>query len=178
MSGDPSKASLWMEGDVYTGIMGTAVLPSSADTEMGTDWNLVGLLDGSDGFTNTQEWGQNDDHYAWGGILVRTSRSQFKFTKQFSALEDNATTRALIWPGSAAGQISVPKPQKIAICFEVREDDSVKRYATANYGVVTVNGDWTEGEDDLTKYQLAATIYPTGAGVLFNTQSGDGTSTT
>jgi len=59
----------------------------------------VGLLDGDQGFEESRSEDVKD-HFAWGGILVATTRSKFKLEKKFTVLEDNVQTRALIWPGS------------------------------------------------------------------------------
>lgn len=169
MAGDPNNASLWADADVYVGDPATSVLPATGGDPFDASWDLVGLLDGDEGYTTGREWGGNDDFYAWGGLLVRTSRRQFKLTKKFTALEDNATTRALVWPGSAAGEISVPKIGQIWLAFELREGTTVKRAITRNYAEVDVDGDVKEGEADLTKFPLIATIYPDANGVLFDT---------
>jgi hypothetical protein len=172
VAGDPSNASLWTDADVYVGPL-SAVDPATIDDPFGSDWGLVGLLDGDEGFTESRDE-DTDDKYAWGGILVRTSRAHFKLTKSFTALEDNATTRGLIWPGSTDSQIIVPRPQPVKLAFETREGDIVKRLITARYAEVNVDGDVTENETDLTSYPLVATIFPTSGKVLFNRQFTDG----
>ncbi|WP_063763031.1 hypothetical protein [Streptomyces rimosus] len=168
MAGDPTKASLWTDADVYVGPL-TAVNPATVDDPFPAEWGLVGLLDGDEGFTESRDE-DTDDLYAWGGILVRTSRAHFKLTKSFVALEDNATTRSLIWPGSTETQIIVPKPARVKIGFETREGDTVKRLITAQYAEVDVDGDIQENETDLTAVTLVATIFPTSGKVLFDRQ--------
>lgn len=168
MAGDPTNASLWTDADVYVGPL-TAVNPLTIDDPFPAEWGLVGLLDGDEGFTESRDE-DVDDKYAWGGILVRTSRAHFKLTKTFVALEDNATTRSLIWPGSTDTQIIVPKPAQVKVAFETREDDKIKRLITAQYAEITVDGDITENETDLTTATLVATIFPTAAKVLFDRQ--------
>ena len=174
MSGDPTKANIWPDADVYVGAT-DAQDPASVDEEFGADWDLVGLLDGEAGFVQEREE-EVDDHYAWGGILVRTSRRNFKQTITFTALEDNDTTRDLIWPDSPAGQLVVPRPKRIKIAFELREDDKVKRLISAFQAEVTVNGEITESEGELTRYELLATIFPTSEGVLFIEQKSEASS--
>ncbi|MEU6768508.1 hypothetical protein ABZ916_39120 [Streptomyces sp. NPDC046853] len=173
MAGDPTNASLWTDADVYVGPL-SATNPATVDDPFGVEWGLVGLLDGDEGFAESRDE-DKDDKYAWGGILVRTSRSHFKLTKSFTALEDNATTRSLIWPGSSETEIIVPKPGRIKIGFETREGDAVKRLITAQYAEVDLDGDVQENETDLTAYALVATIFPTSGKVLFLRQFTDGT---
>lgn len=168
MAGDPTNASLWTDADVYVGPL-TAADPATVDDPFGVDWALVGLLDGDEGFTESRDE-DKDDKYAWGGILVRTSRAHFKLTKSFTVLEDNATTRSLIWPGSTTSQLIVPVPERIKMAFETREGDTVKRLITAQYAEVDVDGDIQENETDLTSYSLVATIFPTSGKVLFKRQ--------
>lgn len=169
MAGDPSNAALWADADVYIGDT-DAVDPATVNDPFGGDWELVGLLDGDDGFTENRDEDVTD-HFAWGGILVRTSRKNFKFTKKFTALEDNEATRSVLWPGSTlGGELVVPRPVRKKIAFETREGDVVRRLISAYEAEVILDGDLTENEGDLTKYPLLATIYPDGDGVLFNEQ--------
>jgi hypothetical protein len=170
VAGDPLKANLWTDADVYVSTNLSATLPADANTAFGVDWDLVGLLDGDEGFPETRDE-DTDDKFAWGGILVRTSRNHFKLTKNFTALEDNETTYSLLWPGSSATQVVVPRPAKVLVAFETREGDKVRRLITANYAEVSLDGDHGENEADLESMSFAATIYPTAAGVLFNKQT-------
>lgn len=166
MSGNAENARLWADADVYIGTSIEAANPATVAAEFGSDWGLVGLLNGEDGFVESREE-ESNDHYAWGGILVRTSRRNFKLTKSFSALEDNAITRGLIWPGSTAGEIIVPRPVPVKVGFETRDGGTVRRLITKRHAVITLDGEITENESDLTQYTLVATIYPDAAGVLF-----------
>ena len=177
MSGDPSNATIWPDADVYIGGI-DADNPSTVDDDFGVDWDLVGLLDGEAGFAQAREE-EKDDHFAWGGILVRTSRRNFKQTITFTALEDNDTTRDLIWPGSDADELVVPRPARVKIGFEMREGDTVKRLISKYQAEVEIAGDIVDNEGDLTRYELLATIFPdtsTSPAVLFVEQSnvGDG----
>lgn len=161
MSGDPTKASLWADADVYVGPT-DAPDPADVDTDFGPEWGLVGLLDGEAGFVHARSEDEGD-FFAWGGVLVRTSRRNFKQTVAFTALEDNETTRGLIWPGqSTETALYVPRPEPVKLALEKREGDRVHRLITANHAVIKLNADVTESESDLTKYELLATIYPTG----------------
>ncbi|WP_459249510.1 Ig-like domain-containing protein [Streptomyces youssoufiensis] len=147
-----------------------AALPADAETPWGVDWSLVGLLDGDEGFPETRDE-DTDDKFAWGGILVRTSRQHFKLTKSFTALEDNEVTYSLLWPGSSPTQIVVPRPAKVKIGFETREGEKVRRLASALYAEVALDGDHGENESDLESMTFAATIFPTANGVLFDRQT-------
>lgn len=164
MSGTPSNASVWADADVYIAAIGSTI-PADVSTPFNGSWSFVGLLDGGDGFEESRDQDQKD-HYAWGGVHVDTTRKNFKFTKKFTALEDNVVTRSLIWPGSTASSLIVPKPANILIAFETRTGGKVKRLISANYAQVDLDGGIKDGEDDLTKAALVATIFPTADGVL------------
>lgn len=158
MSGDIANASNWPDADVYVAPLGTS-LPATVDDDFPAGWELVGLLDGETGFPEAREEEQND-FYAWGGTLVRRVRRNFKLTKSFTALEDNDTTWSLIWPGSDPDEVVVPRPENLLVAFEVREGEKVKRLITANYAQVDVVGEITDNESNITRYELAATIFP------------------
>ncbi|WP_213452892.1 hypothetical protein [Rhizomonospora bruguierae] len=166
MAGDPSNAAIWADADVYVGPL-DAQDPADIDSPFPAAWALVGLLDGGDGFGETPEWGEDADHFAWGGGLVASTKSKFKLTRKFSVLEDNPTTRKLIWPGSDSTKIVVPKPEPVKLGFELRKFGRKKRRITKNYALVSVDGDITETETDLAKVSLVSTIFPDGNGVLF-----------
>jgi hypothetical protein len=168
---NPDNAALWANADVYISSNLDAALPASASAAFDSDWDLVGLLSGEDGFTQSRSE-DISDKYAWGGMLVATSRKNFKLTYKFSTLEDNEVTRSLIWPGSTTGVIVVPVPAKIKIAFETRDDaGKVHRLIARNYAQVDVAGDVSENETDLTKVPLVATIFPDADNVLFDEQS-------
>lgn len=169
MAGDPSKASLWADADVYVAADPAETNPTNSGVAFGADWGLVGLLDGEAGFVHSRSE-DTSDLFAWGGILVRTSRRNFRQTVAFTALEDNETTRSLIWPGSTATKLFVPRPVPVKLALEKREGDHVHRLITARHAIVTLNADVTEGEADLTKYELLATIFPKADGQLWDVQ--------
>lgn len=170
MSGDPTKANLWTDADVYISTNLSAALPANTNEPFGADWHLVGLLDGDEGFPESRDE-DTDDKFAWGGILVRTSRNHFKLTKSFTCLEDNDTTRSLIWPGSTATLIKVPRPARVLVGFETREGEKVRRLITAQYAECSLDGDHGENETDLESATIAATIFPTADGDLFVRQN-------
>lgn len=170
MSGDPTKANLWTDADVYVSFDLSAALPADANTPFGPAWNLVGLLDGDEGFPETRDE-DTDDKFAWGGILVRTSRNHFKLTKAFTCLEDNTITRQLVWPGSTETRIKVPKPAQVLVAFETREGEKVRRLITSDHAECSLDGDHGENETDLESATIVATIFPTGDGWLFERQS-------
>lgn len=166
MAGSPENASLWADADVY--VSPTPFTATSTDDDLPVG-GLVGLLSGDAGFGNTREM-ESNDFYAWGGILVRTSNRNIKVMKSFTLLEDNANTRSIVWPGSSATELRVPRPSRMYLAFELREGGRVRRQITRRPAQVMVDGDFSESEGDLTQYPISATIYPDGNGVLFDVQ--------
>lgn len=169
MTGTTANASVWANADVYIAPVGTAI-PADESTAFGAGWDQVGLLDGSAGFEYSRSEDKKD-YYAWGGILVKTSRKNHKSMYKFTALEDNAITRSLVWPGSTATEISVPVVADLMIAFETTSGGKVKRMISRNYVQVDLNGAIKDGEDDLTARTFDVAVYPDDAGVLFDVQS-------
>lgn len=179
MAGNPNNAAVWANADVYVGAL-TATNPPDGDP-FGVDWDAVGLLNGDDGFTE-QMASESNDFYAWGGILVATTRKNFKLTRQFTAYEDNETVMDLVYPGNTlvfdgeggyAGDLVVPDlGHKFKIGFETRNGDVVKRVISKNYAQIDARGDSKEGESDLASRPLTVAIYPDENGVLFATYKG------
>jgi hypothetical protein len=172
MSGDPSNARLWSDADVYVAFDVDAPDPANVGAAFGAEWDLVGLLNGEDGFTESRNWDETD-HYAWGGILVRTGRRNFKLTKSFTAVEYNGVVRRLMWPGSDVGEIKVPRPERVKIAFELRDGDTgqVHRLISAYEAEVMPDGDREENEADVSQHSFMVTIFPDDDGVLFIEQT-------
>jgi hypothetical protein len=176
MSGNPEKASIWGDADVYVG-PDTATIPGSIDEPFGSEWELVGLLDGDAGFEESRSM-DTSDFFAWGGLLIRTSRRNFVLTRKFTALEDNAATAGLVWPGSGPGERVIPNLQhRFKIGFQTYDGLKVKRVISSLVAQVDEVGTIKDAESELTKYEITVKIYPTGEGKLFDVQPIDGAPT-
>lgn len=169
MPADPANARLWVNADVYVSFDLDAVIPATVATVFAAEWHLVGLLNGDDGFTTARSEDVSD-MYAWGGILMRTSRKNFKLTKSFTAFESNAIVNRLAWPGSTTTTIKVPLVEPVLIAFETRDGAIIRRVITADHAEVSVDGDITENETDVSSVKFIATIFPTALGELFTVQ--------
>jgi hypothetical protein len=177
VSGDLTNTALWQNADVYIGPSGTPG-PTDVSTAWASGWDAVGLLDGDKGFTESRADTSND-YYAWGGILVRTTKSKQKRSIKFVALEDNATVFALINPGStrttAAGlttsTVTVPVGAEFAIGFEVRDGDKIRRRSALRATVDAV-GDVVDSEGALVAYEVTVIIYPDADGTLYTDIAG------
>lgn len=171
MSGDPDKASIWGDADVFVGEV-DALTPANIDTPFDGSWDLVGLLDGDAGFEESRSQ-DSSDFFAWGGLLVRTSRRNFKLTRKFVALEENAVTLGLVWPGSDQGERRVPKVRRVKLGFETTDGEKVKRVITRRYAEIEEIGTIKDSESELTKLEITVSIYPDADGVLFDVQPDD-----
>jgi len=179
MAGNAKNTALWTGADVYIAPEGTAG-PTDVATAWGADWDLVGLLDGDEGFTETRDE-ETGEHYAWGGLLIKKTKSQHKRTFKFVALEDNAVTFGLVNPGSTrtaengviTSSVVVPVAgHRFAIGFELRDGSKVKR----RYGIsaeVEEVGDITENETDPVVFEITVVLFPDEDGVLYHTVETD-----
>lgn len=170
MSGNPDNASIWGDADVFVAFdPSTALTPASIDVDFGLDWELAGLLDGDAGFEESRSQ-DSSDFFAWGGLLVRTSRRNFKLQRKFTMLEENAVSMGLIWPGSGQGERRVPKIKRVGLGFETIDGDKKKRVITRRYAEVAEVGTIKDSESELTKIEITVDIYPDADGVLFDVQ--------
>lgn len=173
MAGDVSNARIWTDADVWVSFDLDTVNPTDIDDDFGAGWDLVGLLDGDEGFTEARAEDESD-FFAWGGIVIATSRKNFKLTRTFTAFEFNDTTRRLRWPGSDAGQIVVPRPERVKMAWETRTAEVTHRLIAANYVEVVPNGDVKESESAPSPQPFIATVFPDASespAVLFIEQS-------
>ncbi len=178
MTGNPANAAVWADADVYIGDI-TAAIPV-AGAAFSVDWDAVGLLSGDDGFTEKMAMDTND-FFAWGGILVATTRKNFKLTRDFTVYEENATVMDLVYPGNTlvfdtdgyAGDLKVPDMNaKFRIAFQTKQGTLIKRVVSKNYAQIDDRGDSKDGESDLASRQLTVAVYPDAAGILFTTYKG------
>ena len=172
MSGNPDNASIWGDADVFVATDLDAPIPASIDLDFSGDWDIVGLLDGDAGFEESRSQ-DSSDFFAWGGLLVRTSRRNFKLQRKFVCLEENAVTLGLVWPDSGQGERRVPKVKRVKLGFETLDGDKKKRVITRRYAEVAEVGTIKDSESELTKLEITVDIYPDADGVLFDVQPDD-----
>lgn len=179
MSGDPANTAVWGDADVLIAPI-SATIPTG-NAAFSVDWNYIGLLDGSDGFTENVET-SSTDHSAWGAGVVATTYGDQKTTKTFTALEDNDVVLDLMYDASAltytdgtsyTGDLKVKDfTSKVRIAFVTYSGDNEKRLISANYATIAMSGAAAESEDSLQTRQFTATIYPTSGSVLWKTYKG------
>lgn len=171
MAGDPTKTNLWNEADVFFAPLGSAI-PVDVDEEFDEDWGLVGILDGDAGFNESRSEDVGD-LFGWGGVLLKTTRKNFKLTKSFTALEHNDVTFALQWPNSPeGGPLVVPRPIRQLCAYETRDTaaGTVHRLISTFEAEASLDGDVAENETSIAGLPFISTIFPNGAGELWTPQ--------
>ncbi len=164
MANDAENAHVWAEGDVYVADFGTAG-PEDATELWPVGYVALGLL-GEDGTTEAR--GQEvKDHYAWGGILVKTTSSKHTREIEITALEDNPAVFELINPGSTRGVVSglktsvvkVPNYPMVALGIETRDDLVTRRKLIARAKVREVS-EVKDSDSEMTMYKIKFTVFP------------------
>ena len=114
------------------------------------------------------------DHYAWGGTLVRTTRSKHKRTLRVIALEDNPVVFNLVNPGSdvettsgvTTRTVKTPQPNPQSFVIERTDGDITSRLYVPRGEVLDV-GDIESSDSSITQKELTITVYPDGDGVVY-----------
>lgn len=175
MAGNPDNANIWANGDVYIGDE-EAETPMDSEKktpngeDFGSDWDLGGLLDGSEGFTESISLDSND-FFAWGGVFLGSTKQHLKITRTFTAYEDNETIMSLRYPGSDleyddktggyAGSLMIDDLQKrFKIGFQTRTGSNIKRVVTRLYAQIEEWGDSTENEEGVATFPFTVAIFP------------------
>lgn len=179
MSGNAKNTAQWTGADVYIADELTAG-PTDLVGAWPAGWEVAGLLDGEEGFTEARD-GENTESYAWGGILFKRTYSKHKRTFRFVALEDNAVTFRLVNPGSTrtsaegvrTSTIKVPVAgDRFAVGMELREGSKVKRRSALSAEVAEV-AEIKESEAEPTVYDVTVVLFPEEDGTLYRTVETD-----
>lgn len=184
MAGDVNNVAVWADADVLLGDL-TAANPAGGaafDTTATGGWDFVGILDGGNGFVESQS-NDSSDFTGWGVGVVATTRSNLAITRQFTAIEDNLTTLGLRYDvdgvtaattgdGYSGNLKARDLQRKFKIAFEVRTGTEIKRVISSNYAQIDSIGDATEGETALQQVQVTVKIYPDSAGGYWSTFKG------
>lgn len=186
MSGDTTNVNVWSGADVLLGSL-TATNPApnvafTMNTTVGTgvNWDFVGILDGSAGFSEAQS-NDSTDFNGWGYGVVATTRKNLSITRTFTVMEDNLITLGIAYDVSALTVTGTSYTgtlkgrdlaEKFKVAFETRQGTQVKRLITKNYASVETIGDKQEGEDNVSSFPVTVKIYPTSAGIFWDTYKG------
>lgn len=173
MAGDTTNAHSWDGADVYVGDVGSTG-PTDLTTALDAAFDAVGLLDGDEGFTEARDE-DRADHYAWGGILIKTTRAHHKRTLRFVALEDNLVTFGLLNPGSTTATttgvdtrtVKSPVSDPRAFVFELKDGGVVTKRRHVPSGEVSEVGDIVDSEGNVVAYDITVSVYPASDGTLW-----------
>lgn len=171
MAGDTDNPRLWEGADLYVAPVGTTA-PTDVATPWAVAWKAAGLLS-EDGASESRDQ-DSTDHYAWGGILVRTTKSKHKRQIKVTCLEDNLVVFGLTNPGSTAATaagvttrtVKVPKSDPRSFGLELRDGEVTKRRLLPK-GEVEEVGEVTLSDSELQAFELTITIYPAADGTLY-----------
>lgn len=180
MAGDATNAAIWANADVFIAPEGT-----TGPTDVTTPWDVatweaVGLLDGDSGFTMSRDDDVNEV-YAWGGKLIKRTRSKHKRSIAFVAMEDNDVVFGIVNPGSTrttdvgtgitTSVVKVPAPASFAIGFELRDGDKIKRRWVSHAEVDKI-ADLKESEKDPSVFEITTILFPESDGTLYHEVEG------
>lgn len=170
MARNPDNAKIWEDARVFLSDATTRpALPADVDEEFATGWNETGILDGDDGFS--EERGSDETkHYGWGVGLIKVGGKNYELSRTFSPLEDNEQVRGLVWPGSTATKLKLPKPVYRWIAFENTSDfGEVERLISIKRARIWVPNN-NRNESDITKWEVQAMFFADDAKDIFDRQ--------
>lgn len=163
--GDTANVRAWGDGEVYVAALNTTA-PSDPTTSPSGSWSDLGLLEQDAGAETSYEQDRTEV-YSWGKGLARVLTSKHKREIKVVALETNAVVMDLINPGSSAttnGGVTtyvVKNPRSIRRSFLIKETDGdITRLRWIKTGEVTVSSAVTDGETQVSQYELTISIYP------------------
>ncbi|WP_306358850.1 MULTISPECIES: hypothetical protein [unclassified Nocardia] len=172
MALDPNNVKIWQDAHVWLSSEATRpAIPADIDTAFATGWEEAGILNGDDGLTEDRS---NDEtkHYGWNIGLIKIGSKNYELMRKFSPLEDNPVIRQLVWPGSTAAKLPMPKPVYRWIAFETDSDlgDRERLIATMRARLwVPANA---RNESDPTKWEVNVNLFADGSGDVFDVQAG------
>lgn len=165
MAGDTDNPRIWVGADAYTAPLASTI-PTDTTTAWAAAWEALGLLS-DDGASESRDE-DTSDHYAWGGVLIRRTRSKHTRTFTITALEENTTVFDLVEPGNSASTsggvttryVRPPTPNIRMFGLELVDGTVTKRRVIPR-GEVTAVADITLSDSEITAYELTITCYPT-----------------
>ncbi|CAM3038616.1 hypothetical protein SKPI104516_15485 [Skermania piniformis] len=170
MGGEPRNVDIWDSADVWihrtAGVTDVAdIVPASIEIEFDAvpdaDWELVGLLNGEDGFAETVEFDESS-YNAWGyGEILKSFRNR-RLERKFTALERNAVTAYLESPGDTDTHVVDAKPARVYLGFETRTDDGKTKRRITTVPSTVKSGGRTDNEQDMASVEYTCAIFPNG----------------
>ncbi len=179
MALNPDNAKIWKFAHVFLSDATTRPdLPANVSAEFDEeDWPEAGILSGDDGFGEDRSNAETK-HTGWGIGLIKIGSKDYELSRKMVFLEDNEVTRGVVYPGSSATKIAMPRPVYRWLAFETDSDlgDRERLITTrpARLWVPTNN----RNEADLTKWEVQINLFSDGTGNVFDRQAGTPTPVT
>lgn len=171
--GTTANPRIWVDSTVSVGAVGSTA-PTDTTTALDAAFVDVGFLT-EDGLTEMREQSVKD-HYATGGVLIRTTRSKHKRSFKFTCLEDTPEVFDLRNPGSSASTstgtttrtVKVPEANPKAFVFQQNDPAGswVRRLHIATAEVIDV-AEIKSGDEDMAMFELTVNVYPSSSSVLY-----------
>ncbi|PPJ31910.1 hypothetical protein C5E45_32995 [Nocardia nova] len=172
MGGQPANVDIWDNADVWihravkedgTPWTLAEIKPTGVDQGFdevaGAQWELVGLLNGEDGFPETVEFDESAFN-AWGYGEIKKAYRNRRLERKFTALERNAVTEYLESPGDTDQYVIDAKPANVFIGFETRTDDGKTKRRITTVPASVKSGGRTDNEQDMASVEYTCAIYP------------------
>lgn len=142
----PDDAEVWiaLKADV-TNI--AAMIPAAPDDDLAAlGWSPAGLIDPKG--IPVDPSGEIKEYDAFGRPNFRSKFKKGKLKTGFTVLEDNATTRKVVLPGSDADHIGIPKDTQIYVLYRFIDEDRLKVWVSLRPATVeiTAHGGIVDGE--------------------------------
>lgn len=173
MARNPDNAKIWQDARVFVSDEETRpALPASISVAVSeTDWPEAGILDGEDGFGEERSQDETK-HYGWGIGLIKVGGRNYELSRTFSPLEDNATVRGLVLPGSTDTKIVLPRPVYRWIGFETTSDfGEIERLFSTKKARIWVPAN-NRNEADITKWEVQVSLFANDLKEVFDRQAG------
>lgn len=192
--GNSANTAVWGGADILIGST-TATIPvgnaaftfnetSGGTVGVTTQWDYVGLLDGSSGLELGIEI-TSTDHEAWGHGVVATTYKGQKTSFTFTALEENKAVMGLTYDVSAmtftdtSGVITYVGDLKqrdhttrVRVAMVTYSGSTERRLVSKNYATVVPTNAGQESEESLQSKQFTVTVYPDSSNVLWYSYKG------
>lgn len=171
MARNADNVKIWTDAWIYVSdSMERPELPTDVDTPVDPLlWPDIGLLNGDNGFGNSRSIDESQT-FGWGAGLVKVSGRNVGLTGSFTPIEDNEIVRSLVWPGSTASKLALPRPVYRWLAFATQDDfENPERLFTTKRARLWVPED-TKNESDATSWEVQYSLFADEEGFVFDRQ--------
>lgn len=171
-----NNVNIWKDARVWIADSETAKVGTNG--EFGSDWVSVGVL--AEGSSIGQE-PETDrvEIKGFGGSLITTDQKFSKDVRTFTALEDNDTTFALIWPNaykSASGSYILRKPTDALkiVAFETTNQRGEKLIDVTRHKANVYPSSQDKSDDGASTTEFTVEVRPGNDDTLYERHTFDG----